>query len=157
VEAARARELPYSMRSIRTADHLYIINFTPTREPMGDLLKLATAPESLSFDKLANNTRLTYADVDAGPTKAFMILNRDKPEFKTQWDLGFGPRPAEELYELESDPHQVKNLAKDPAHQRTRDALHAQLMDELQKHKDPRLNGDQFDFPPYCKIGLKKK
>ncbi len=157
VEGARARELPYSMRSIRTADHLYIINFTPKREAMGDLLKLATEPKKLTFDKLANNTRLTYADVDAGPTKAFMVLNRDKPEFKTQWELGFGPRPAEELYELKSDPHQIKNLAQDPAHQRTRDALNAQLMAELQKHKDPRINGDLFDYPPYCKIGLEKE
>jgi arylsulfatase A-like enzyme len=156
VESARDRELPYSMRSIRTADHLYIINFTADRTPMGDPLKLATAPESFTFDKLANNTRITFADVDAGPTKAFMVLNREKPEFKLHWDLGFGPRPAEELYELKSDPHQIKNLAGDPDHQRTRDVLHARLMAELNKHKDPRLNGDQFDFPPYCKVGLKK-
>jgi N-sulfoglucosamine sulfohydrolase len=157
VESARALQLPYSMRSIRTAGHLYIINFTPEREPMGDLLKLATEPASLNFEILAKNTRLTYADVDAGPTKAFMILNRDKPEFKTQWELGFGARPAEELYELKSDPHQIKNLAQDPAHQKTREVLRAQLMAELKKHNDPRLDGNQFDFPPYCKIGLEKK
>ena len=155
VESARDRQLPYSMRSLRTADHLYIINFTPDRTPMGDLLALGKGP--IPFKDLAGKTRLTYADVDAGPTKAFMILNRDKPEFKFHWDLGFGARPAEELYDLKKDLHQIKNVAKDPAYQRARDALHAQLMAELNKHKDPRINGDQFDFPPYCKVGLEKE
>ncbi|MDA7889936.1 sulfatase [Akkermansiaceae bacterium] len=155
VESARARQLPYSMRSIRTADYLYIINFTPDREPMGDLLALTKG--SLDFDALAKNTRLTYADVDAGPTKAFMVLNRDKPEFKTQWDLGFGPRPAEELYELKSDSHQIKNLAGDAEYHEIRAVLRAKLMAELTKHNDPRLNGNQFDYPPYCKEGLEKK
>ena len=124
---------------------------------MGDLLKLATEPKTLNFENLSSNTRLTYADVDAGPTKAFMILNRDQPEIKMQWDLGFGPRPSEELYELKSDPHQIKNLSQDPTHQKTREILRAQLMAELKKHNDPRLEGNQFDFPPYCKIGLEKK
>lgn len=32
----------------------------------------------------------------------------------THW---FGTRPAEELYEIEADPHQVNNLANDPTHQ----------------------------------------
>lgn len=155
VETARARQLPYSMRSIRTADHLYIINFTPERETMGDLLALKKGP--LDFKALSSNTRLTFADVDAGPTKAFMVLNRDKPEFKTQWDLGFGPRPVEELYELKSDPHQVKNLAADEKHSAVKAALRAKLMAELTKYDDPRINGNQFDYPPYCKQGLEKK
>jgi hypothetical protein len=143
------------MRSIRTEDHLYIINFTPDRAPMGDLLGLKKGP--MTFNDLAGKTRLTYADVDAGPTKAWMVLNRDKPEFKEQWELGFGERPAEELYELKSDPHQVKNLAADPKHEAVKAKLRAQLMAELKEHNDPRLNGDQFDYPPYCKIGLEKK
>lgn len=155
VETARDKQLPYSMRSIRTGDHLYIMNFTPDRSPMGDLLGLAKGP--MTFAQLAGKTRLTYADVDAGPTKAWMVLNRDKPEFKFHWDLGFGARPAEELYDLKKDPHQIKNVAKDPDYQRTRDALHAKLMEVLNKHKDPRINGDQFDYRPYCKIGLEKK
>jgi hypothetical protein len=155
VESARDRQLPFSMRSIRTADHLYIINFTSDRTPMGDLLALKKGP--LSFEDLAGKTRLTYADVDAGPTKAWMILNRDKPEFKFHWDLGFGSRPAEELYELKSDPHQIKNLAADSKYGAVRARLRAQLMAELKEHNDPRLNGNQFDYPPYCKVGLDKE
>lgn len=29
-------------------------------------------------------------------------------------DIFFGPRPAEELYDIEKDPHEINNLAKDP-------------------------------------------
>ena len=154
VESARERELPYSMRSIRTEDHLYIINFTPDRSPMGDLLALKNG--AIPFDKLAKSTRLTYADVDAGPTKAWMVLNREKPECKKQWDLGFGPRPAEELYELKSDPHQVTNLADESQYSAIKAKLRAKLMAVLKEHNDPRLNGGQFDYPPYCKEGLEK-
>ncbi|MEN8774783.1 MAG: sulfatase [Akkermansiaceae bacterium] len=155
VESARDRQLPYSIRSIRTADHLYIINFTPDRAPMGDLLELKKGP--LTFDELAGKTRLTYADLDAGPTKAWMVLNRDNPEFKFHWELGFGARPAEELYELKSDPHQIKNLARDQKHEEVKVKLRAQLMAELKEYNDPRLNGDQFDYLPYCKEGLERK
>lgn len=155
VETARDKQLPYSMRAVRTADHLYIMNFTPDRLPMGGPKGLAKGP--IPFDQLANNTRLTYADVDAGPTKAFMIQNRDQEEFQFHWKLGFGPRPVEELYVLAKDPHQIKNVADDPDHAATKARLQALLMAELSKHQDPRLNGNQFDYPPYCKEGLDPK
>ena len=29
-------------------------------------------------------------------------------------EIFFGPRPAEELYDLRNDPHEIKNLAGDP-------------------------------------------
>ncbi|MEN8693852.1 MAG: sulfatase [Akkermansiaceae bacterium] len=153
VETARALELPYPMRAIRTANFLYIVNFKPEREAMGDQLKLAEN-KPLNLDQLTNNTRVTYADVDAGPTKAFFVQNRNNPKYQRHWNLGFGPRPTEELYDLRSDPHQMVNLAQEPDHENTRSMLRAQLFAELTQHNDPRLNGDQFDYPPYCKIGL---
>ncbi|MEJ6728846.1 MAG: sulfatase [Akkermansiaceae bacterium] len=156
VESARDLQLPYPMRAIRTGEHLYIINFKAEREAMGDLLKLAKK-EPLTFDELANNTRVTYADVDAGPTKAFFVQNRNNPKYQLHWNLGFGPRPTEELYDLKNDPHQMINLARQPEHEASRSALRAQLMAELTTHKDPRLEGDQFDYPPYSKIGLPRK
>ena len=144
------------MRAIRTEDYLYIVNFKTEREPMGDLLKL-TEKKPPTFDQLNNNTRVTYADVDAGPTKAFFVKNRNNPKYQLHWNLGFGPRTSEELYDLKSDPHQMKNLASTPELEATRSKLRAQLFTELTKHNDPRLDGDQFDYPPYCKIGLPKE
>ena len=117
---------------------------------MGGPLKLAD-PNPPSYEQIANNTRLTYGDVDAGPTKAWMIQHRDDPKVKKLWDLGFGPRPREEFYDLIGDPHQINNLATNPAYDAIRDALRELLMKQLRENKDPRLEGDAFDKEPYNK------
>ncbi len=46
-------------------------------------------------------------------------------------------RPRLELYDLEYDPHEVKNLAADPAHAATLEALTAKLKDFQKRTKDP--------------------
>jgi arylsulfatase A-like enzyme len=142
--------LPYPMRALRTKDYLVILNLKPDRTPMGDPLKLDD-PTPPAYEKIENDTRLTYADVDAGPTKAWMVANRDNPEFKKFWDLGFGPRPAEEFYDLTGDPHQINNLAGNKAYDAIREALRDMLLEELRKNNDPRLEGDAFDREPYNK------
>lgn len=141
--------LPYPSRAIRTEDYLLIINFKPERTPMGDPLKLAT-DNPPTYAQLENNTRLTYGDVDAGPTKAWMIEHRNDPKWKKHWELGFGQRPREEFYDLGNDPHQVRNLAEQPAYDAIRKGLRNILMRELEANKDPRLS-DAFDSPPYNK------
>ena len=80
-----------------------------------------------------------------------MITNRNNPKYARHWALGFGPRPPEEFYDLTSDPHQINNLADNKAYDAVRKGLQALLMDELRRNKDPRLNGDTFDQPPYNK------
>lgn len=150
VAEARENHLPYPSRALRTDKHLYIINFKPERTPSGDLLKLASSSPP-SSEEINRNTRLTYADVDAGPTKTWMIENRADPRWERHWNLGFGPRPEEELYELQKDPHQMNNLAKNPEYKATLATLRGRLMTELEENNDPRLDGDQFDRPPYRK------
>ena len=46
-------------------------------------------------------------------------------------------RPKFELYDLESDPHEVKNLADDPKHQTTLEELKAKLKAFQRRTKDP--------------------
>jgi N-sulfoglucosamine sulfohydrolase len=142
--------LPYPTRALRTEDYLMVVNFAPDRAPMGDPLKL-NDPEPPTYQQLENSTRLAFGDVDAGPTKAWMIKHRDDPKYRRQWELGFGLRPREEFYDLNSDPHQINNLANNKAYDAIRNALRGLLMDELRKNEDPRLQGDTFDKPPYNK------
>lgn len=144
----KAREglLPYPTRAIRVQDYLYIVNFKPERGPNGDVLRDL---DGLSFEQLANQTGLTYPDLDACPTKAWMIQNRDDERYQWHWQLGFGHRPAEELYYLPEDPHQVRNLAEDPKFAEAKASLREQLFAELERWNDPRLDGDCFDRFPY--------
>ena len=48
------------------------------------------------------------------------------------------------------DPHQMRNLADDPAHITTRNALEKRLLEELRRTHDPRMidDGKFFETPP---------
>ena len=144
VAAARAGNLPYPQRSIRTQDHLYIINFEPSRWPMGD--PTGIDENKHSRETLTENTFAAFGDLDASPTKAWMIENRKNPKYSHQYDLGFGRRPAEELFVIADDPDQVNNVADDPKYRAIRNELRARLLKELKDTADPRVTGDGKTF-----------
>ena len=152
VGSARTDYLPYPQRGIRTAEYLYIRNFAPDRWPQGTAPGYGEPGEMPPAGKLGSNTRAAFADVDAGPTKAWMIGQRFEPGAAAMFDLGFLRRPGEELYHVPSDPHQLTNVAADPAHAAARERLSARLMDHLRATGDPRVTGDgtTFDKPPYA-------
>ncbi len=147
VEDAREGYVPYPMRALRTKDFVYIRNFAPERMPMGDAKTAATATAAV----LETNTRIGFADMDASPTKAWLVAHRDDPQWKWYFDHAFAPRPAEELYDLRKDPDQVKNVAADPKYAAAKTDLATQLMKKLTDAKDPRVTGDgkTFERPPF--------
>ncbi len=149
VDDARDGHLPYPQRAIRTNDFAYIHNFEPDRWPMGNPYKLDTAAEP-SAEAFASNTRLTLSDMDAGPTKAWLITHRHDPEWQKYFELAFAKRPSEQLFELKNDPDQLHNVADDPKFAAVRDQLQKQLLDELTRTGDPRVTDDRqfFEKPP---------
>ena len=149
VENARADYLPYPQRAIRTHDFLYIINFRPDRWPLGDPYRLDGAnPPTVT--ELTEETRTTFPDDDAGPTKAWLVTMRNDPQWKRHFDWAYAKRPREELYDLKSDPQQTTNVAADPRYAAARAKLETRLMGELQRTGDPRLvdNGKFYETPP---------
>jgi N-sulfoglucosamine sulfohydrolase len=144
VDVARAGLLPYPQRAIRTDDHLFIINFAPDRTPMGDGPFVAGSAQKMpEFESLRENTMAAYPDMDASPTKAWVMTHRDSdPE---SFELAVGLRPKYELYDVVTDPHCMINLADDPKHQGVQDRLRQRLTDELQSTGDPRVS-DQVIF-----------
>jgi arylsulfatase A-like enzyme len=149
VGIAREANLPYPMRSLRTPDFLYIRNFAPDRWPMGAPYDAAeSSPDLKAVD---NNTRAAFPDMDASPTKTWLIAHQHDAQWKWHFDVAFAKRPAEELYDLKNDPDQVKNLAADPAFAAKRRELSDRLMRELKAANDPRVTGDgkTFDLPPF--------
>jgi len=147
VGSAREGFLPYPVRALRTSDFLYVKNFKPDRWPMGDP-KGAAGDAMPDFEKLCHDTRAAFADIDASPTKAWLIHHRNEEGLDLVLEEAWEKRPAEELYDLRKDPHQINNVAGDPAHAETLEKLRTQLMAELKKGGDPRLD-DAFDRPPY--------
>ena len=133
----------YPCRAIRTADYLYIHNFEPTRWPSG------------SPDPLVCARSIPYGEIDSAPTKTFMMEHRNQHGVARLAELAFGMRPAEELYELKTDPHQMVNLAGSVRIAETLTALRKQLFDHLEATKDPRVVGGAVDwdhYPYYGKI-----
>ncbi len=153
VASARPGELPYPQRAIRTSDYLYIRNFHPERWPMGIApgfgLPEAQWPNENVMEK---NTFAAFGDFDASPTKAFLGSMRHQPEMKAFIDFAFGRRPAEELYDLREDPHQLTNLASDATLQGIRAELSDRLLQVLIETNDPRVteNIQRYERPPYA-------
>jgi len=151
VAKAREGELPYPQRAIQTADYLYIRNFAPDRWPMGTPTGLDDPATEPAFEKVRENTFVCFGDLDASPTKAWMVQNRKDPRWSEHWRLGYEKRPAEELYDLRSDIDQMRNVADDPKYARVRKRLSKKLMDTLKATNDPRVMGDglTFERPPF--------
>lgn len=153
VAEAREGNLPYPQRALHTRNFLYIRNFAPDRWPMGDP-KAVTATEAPKADDLEVNTFLTFAEIDASPTKAWLIEHRNDASWRRYYDYAFGKRPAEELYDLRKDPDQIHNLASDPAHAEPRRQLAEQLTAALRQAGDPRVTGDggTYDRSPFTDL-----
>ncbi|MBM3734442.1 MAG: sulfatase [Acidobacteria bacterium] len=118
----------YPIRGLRTARYQYLRNFAPDRWPTG-------GPEFVS-------SNLTYhGDVDGCPTKDFMTAPGNQRRFAREYELCFGKRPAEEFYDVNADPHQVRNLAADPAHHAALADHRTRLEAYLRKTGDPRIEG----------------
>lgn len=139
----------YPMRAIRTHDFLYIRNFKPDRWPAGAPKGYAQPTKIVVSRPLG--TFYGYGDIDAAPTKSYMLKYRDDPKVKKLFELGFGKRPAEELYDLQKDPDQLNNVADQAEYARVKSELAAALMAELKATKDLRVlgKGDAFDKYPY--------
>ena len=152
VATARDRNLPYPHRAVRTPDFLYIRNFAPDRWPMGDPRGMDDpAAEPPPRAALEHDTRVAYADLDASPTKAWMVENRAAAGVRDLFALGFGKRPAEELYDVRNDPHHLKNLAGDPAFAAQRRTLAERLEAVMREQDDPRIESGpcRFDAAPF--------
>jgi arylsulfatase A-like enzyme len=129
----------YPCRAIRTADYLYIHNFEPSRWPSG------------SPDASVCARSIPYGEIDSAPTKTFLMEHRNEHGVARLAELAFGLRPAEELYDLKSDPDQMVNLAGTVGMAETQAALRKQLFDHLEATEDTRVVGGtvDWDFYPY--------
>jgi arylsulfatase A-like enzyme len=135
----RRGDLSYPSRAIRTSDFLYIRNFRPDRWPAGDPeLYFAVGP---------------FGDIDGGPTKSQLLDRRGDPLFSRAFQLATAKRPAEELYDLSHDPHQLVNVAAESRYADAKARLRSRLDKHLRDTADPRVLADDDRFDRYEYFG----
>jgi uncharacterized sulfatase len=125
------------LRSVRDQRYKFIRNYRPDLPwagPSQFVSYMYDMPTMQAWQRLADAGKLT------GPTATFMASRK----------------PAEELYDTESDPHELTNLAADPAHRETLDRLRAELARwqesilDLGFLPEPDLRTRFGEEPPYA-------
>lgn len=74
-----------------------------------------------------------------GDIKALQASGEGTPR---QWQMLLNPKPARELYDTQSDPHEVQNLIEDPAHSERAAALEKTLLAWMESTRDLGLMGE---------------
>lgn len=117
VFAARSRaDDVYNIgRAIVDERFIYIRNFTPHR-PYMEASRIFSTDAKGSYRELHRLRKAGHL----------------KPEAEAFWQ----PRPAEELYDLVADPHELQNLAADPAHSATLRRMREQLRTSILDTRD---------------------
>lgn len=131
-DVGRPDDQGYPVRGIFKGDYLYLRNFKPERWPKG-------------------NPETGYLNCDGSPTKTYILDTRRKKGIMEYWQLNFGKRVVEELYNVIEDPFCMNNLALDETYSELKNELSAEMTQKLNEQGDPRIigNGDIFDNYPY--------
>lgn len=132
-DLGRPNDMGYPVRALRTKDFLYVHNFHPDRWPAG-------------------NPETDFGNCDPSPTKELL-----KAIGGHYYDLSFGKRPPDELYDLRRDPEGVNNLAHDLTYAGTLEAMRSRMMALLREEGDPRALGDAAIFDTYRYVGGRNK
>ncbi len=130
-DIGRPGDAGYPIRGIVQGNLLYLRNFAPDRWPAG-------------------NPETGYLAVDGSPTKSEILNLRRSGGDSRYWEMAFGKRGAEELYNIGEDPACLRNLAGDLEHEPARQRLADLLATRLSEQGDPRMagQGDIFDAYP---------
>lgn len=132
-DLGRPHDWGYPVRALRTPDFLYVHNYHPERWP-------------------ACNPETDFGNCDPSPTKELL-----KALGGYYYELSFGKRPADELYDLRRDPECVVNLASDLFYARTLEQLRGQMTSLLVEDQDPRALGQAAVFDTYKYVGSRRK
>lgn len=113
---------PYPIRSIRDEKYHYLWNMTP-----------AVAYHEKHV--MVENSRLVWwPALEAASAKGDGAAQRLMAKYRH--------RPSEELYAVDADPHEMKNLANDPALAEVKERLRTELLRWMKDQNDPGIATD---------------
>lgn len=113
------------MRSVRDQRYVYIRNYMPHRIYGQHVAYMFETPTTSTWHRLHQEGKLTAAQ-------------------KRFWET----KPPEELYDLQNDRDEVKNLAADPAHRKTLERFRAANQAQLKRIRDLGFLPESLDRKP---------
>lgn len=153
--SSRYNSLGYPQRSMRTHDYLYIRNYKPERWPAGPSQKYASVKYAENGKVLQSTLEREYGgyhDIDACPTLSFLIAGQETTQMGRFLELAVALRPAEELFDVRTDPGCLTNLAANPALRSVKVELAARLNEYLAATGDPRVSGNGEIWETYPRV-----
>lgn len=154
--SSRYKNWGYPQRMIRSKDYLLIWNMKPERWPAGAPQRLVDGSDTerrpmFGIDENGiHHSEWAFTDIDAAPTKSFIIENHDDESIKSFFDLSVAKRPEFEFYNVNSDPYCLENLSGNPNYFVIEQEMKHALMQELKISGDPRVVGpDKEVFDSY--------
>ncbi len=129
-DVGRPFDQGYPIRGMIRDDYLYLHNFEPSRWPAG-------------------NPETGYLNTDGSPTKTLILEMRRKGKDLDYWNMNFGKRPGEELYDIADDPMCMVNLAGKDEFRTLKEQMKEMLFQELREQEDPRMFGRGDIFLEY--------
>lgn len=129
-DVGRPDDQGYPIRALIRGDYLYIRNYEINRWPAG-------------------NPETGYMNVDGGATKTEILKARRNPATAHFWQLSFGKREAEELYNIRKDPDCMINLAGKKEYEERMRAMEKEMTARLVEQEDPRIFGRGYIFDRY--------
>jgi len=127
-DVGRPDDQGYPIRGIIRDNMLYLRNFETDRWPKG-------------------NPETGYLNTDGSPTKTVLLNTRRVKGEEKWWQLNFGKRSSEELYNTVADPFCMNNLAENADYAELKTQLSQEMTKKLTMQQDPRIlgKGDIFD------------
>jgi arylsulfatase A-like enzyme len=120
----------YPIRGLVQDGWLYLHNYEPDRWPAG-------------------NPETGYLNTDGGATKTLVLELRREEKNDRYWQLCFGRRPAEELFQTTADPDCLNNLAGSADHAERQSSMRSAMEKMLADQGDPRIQGQGAIFATY--------
>ena len=148
----------YPQRIIRSKDYLLVWNMKPNRWPSGDpqSIKPGTTDELLPVYGIDENgkhhSEWAFTDIDAAPTKSFIIEQMNENIIKPFFDLAHAKRPEFEFFNIKDDPFCLNNISGKEEFVETETEMKSALLEELKNSEDPRVVGpDKEIFDSYVR------
>lgn len=148
----------YPQRMIRSKDYLLTWNLKPERWPAGAPQRIVAGTTDELWpmygidEKGIHESDWAFTDIDAAPTKSYIIENMNNEKVRSFFDLALAKRPEFEMFNIKNDPFCLNNLAGNTDFADVEKEMISVLLEELKKSEDPRIVGpDKEVFDSYIR------